>query len=446
MFFQDDKPFDILCMDGAEGLKKLEDKSIKLLYGSPPYPNADRNYGNWSSDVYLDKISPFIENALPKLRDDGFIVINIKANREKCTSKISSRRSLVVEKLAIMMEEKYNLYCVDIEIWVKDNPVPTGVRVACQDAYEQNLWFSKSKKWTINLDAIRRPYQEASLKHYENSEYKPRSNGLPYVKKTKKIDPNPLGALPINVIKGSVSCRIENHQAVQPIYLPQKYILATCQNGDLVVDPWSGSGTTGIAAVTNGCKYIGFDIFEEYANLSRSNIDKAWEDYKKHARVGYERKVLQDYFINCVEQNVTFHSETGLRPVELDIEEEGLITQYRLYIFPATNPPGGRSSDEYKFNLTVPGQAPGQKGNFDWSDERIVLLVAYVKEYDVFVFFDPFKHENFACNSNIQMKVEVFADAIAKGITESKKKNGEIIFACTSKNLLSCIHLRKNKI
>ena len=48
-----------------------------------------------------------IDSAIPKLTDDGFIVINVKANREKSTAGVSSKRSLVVEKLAIMMEEAH---------------------------------------------------------------------------------------------------------------------------------------------------------------------------------------------------------------------------------------------------------------------------------------------------------------------------------------------------
>ena len=274
----DNLPFSVSCCNGVEGIKKLTDKSVKLLYGSPPYPNADRNYGKWSSGKYLSFFEPFIEAALPKMRDDGFIVINIKANREKSTKDMSSRRSLIVEKLAIMLEEKYGLYCVDIEIWCKDNPVPTGLRVACQDAYEQNLWFSVAPKWKINLDAIRRPYNEASIKTYENTEFKPRTNGLSYVRKNKKIVPNPMGALPINVIHGAVSSRQQNHQAMQPLYLPEKYILAVTKPGDLVLDPWVGSGTTGISAIKNNRKFVGFDIYAEYADLAYSNILEAWSD------------------------------------------------------------------------------------------------------------------------------------------------------------------------
>lgn len=251
-------------MDGAEGMLALPDKSIKLVYGSPPYPNAERDYGVWRAAEYIDKISPFIDAAKLKLRDDGFIVINVKANREKTTSRLASKRSLIVEKLAILLEERWGFHCVDIEIWVKENPAPTGLRVACQDAYEQNLWFSVSPKWSIDIDAIRRPYESHSVRTYEEYEYKPRSNGNTYVRKNKRIQPNPLGALPKNIISGGVSAKIGNHQATQPSYLPEKYIKATTSVGDLVVDPWLGSGTTGAVALQLGRTFAGFDVIESY--------------------------------------------------------------------------------------------------------------------------------------------------------------------------------------
>ena len=263
-----DSNYAVACCDGANGMLRLPDKSIKLVYGSPPYPNAERDYGVWKSSEYIDKISPFISASVMKLREDGFIVINVKANREKATSKIASKRSLVIEKLAILLEEQWGLHCVDIEIWVKENPVPTGLRVACQDAYEQNLWFSKSPKWTIDLDSIRRPYESHSVKTYEEYEYKPRSNGLTYVRKNKKIQPHPIGALPKNIISGGVSARIGSHQATQPHYLPEKYIKALTREGDLVVDPWMGSGTTGYAALLLKRRFIGFDVVESYVTES----------------------------------------------------------------------------------------------------------------------------------------------------------------------------------
>ena len=270
-----DSNYAVSCFDGAQGMLLLPDRSIKLVYGSPPYPNAERDYGIWKASEYIEKISPFLDAAVLKLREDGFLVINVKANREKATSKIASKRSLVVEKLAILLEEQWGLHCVDIEIWVKENPVPTGLRVACQDAYEQNLWFSKAPKWTINLDAIRRPYESHSVKTYGEYEYKPRSNGLSYVRKNKMIEPHPLGALPKNIISGGVSSRIGEHQATQPLYLPEKYIKATTNEGDLVVDPWMGSGTTGVAALSLNRKFIGFDIVESYLVEAKERFKEA---------------------------------------------------------------------------------------------------------------------------------------------------------------------------
>ena len=274
--------FSVVCMDGVQGMLSLPDKSIKLVYGSPPYPNAERDYGVWKSEEYIEKMRPFIDAAKIKLRDDGFLVINVKANREKASTRVSSKRSLVIEKLAIMLEEEWGLHCVDIEIWVKENPAPTGLRVACQDAYEQNLWFSVAPKWTIDIDAIRRPYESHSVKTYEGYEYKPRANGNTYVRKAKRIQPNPLGALPKNIITGPVSARIGDHQATQPIYLPEKYIKATTSEGDLVVDPWLGSGTTGHVAVSLKRLFAGFDTVESYVDEARAWISEAYQGVTKN--------------------------------------------------------------------------------------------------------------------------------------------------------------------
>lgn len=276
--------FVAVCSDGAAGMLCLPDKSIKLVYGSPPYPNAERDYGVWRAHDYIEKMTPFIDASVLKLRDDGFIVINVKANREKAKSKVSSKRSLIVEKLAILLEEQWGLSCVDIEIWIKENPAPTGLRVACQDAYEQNLWFSKSPKWTINLDAIRRPYESHSVKTYGEYEYKPRSNGLTYVRKNKRIEPHPIGALPKNIISGGVSARIGDHQATQPLYLPEKYIKVTTEKDDIVVDPWMGTGTTGVAALALGRRFVGFDVVPSY-------VDEAEKTLRE---VGMNRQVTFD--------------------------------------------------------------------------------------------------------------------------------------------------------
>lgn len=435
-----EEQFVVTQIDGAEGLMTLPDNSVKLIYGSPPYPNADRNYGNWASNEYINKISPFIDAAVLKLRNDGFLVINIKANRERQTSTMNSRRSLVVEKLAVMLEEKWGLYCVDIEIWIKDNPVPTGLRVACQDAYEQNLWFSKSPKWKINIDAIRRPYDMESLKAYANNEYKPRHNGLSYVRKTKKIEPNPKGALPLNIIKGAVSSKQGDHQAMQPGYLPEKYILATTAKGDIVVDPWVGSGTTGYEAIKLGRKFIGFDISHEYVAYTQQSLSQLIEDMSTTAKVSKQRELMQRKFVDALGDAVINHSEYDERPLKIDITEP-IRTKLIVYLFPATHPPGGRNPNEYKFNLAVPNQERGQKGNFDDS-EGIVILASYEEDLDVYVLYDPDKHKNFAYNANVQCKSSLLFDALDNKVAYATKNNGEVLMASRPEYLLQALRHR----
>ncbi len=267
------KDYKLILGDAEEEVKLLKDKSIKLMYGSPPYPNAKRDYAYWGEENYLKIITPTLINLYPKLTDDGFIVINIKSNRKTATKNNSSERSLIVEKLMFWLKEELKMYCVDIEIWLKTNPVPTGVRVACQDCYEYNLWFSKAPKWEININSIRREYSQSSLNTYKNTLYKKR-DGVQYVSKDKTINANPLGALPLNVITGATSMSLANHQATQPEYLPKKYILACSNKNDIILDLWCGSGTTGVSAIKNDRQFIGIDISKDFLEIALLQLKK----------------------------------------------------------------------------------------------------------------------------------------------------------------------------
>lgn len=273
--------FNIYHCDNIYGLENfIKNNSIKLIYGSPPYPNAKRDYGIWEENEWFNMMTKFLNSVYPKLNENGFIIINVKSNRVKPKNG-NSKRSLIVEKLCIWMEEKLNLHCVDIEIWAKTNPMSTGLRCACQDAYEQNIWFAKNPNWKINIDNIRRPYTETTLKAYQRSVYKPKKNGVGYITKEKKISPNPIGALPINIINGPVANNRTSHQAVQPDYLPEKYIKACTDEYDLVIDPWCGSGTTGLKAISLKRNFVGFEIIKEFQELSLNRINEYFKLIKE---------------------------------------------------------------------------------------------------------------------------------------------------------------------
>ena len=65
---------------------------------------------------------------------------------------------------------------------------------------------------------------------------------------------------------------------MQPLYLPEKYIKACTKPGDLVVDPWVGSGTTGIAALQLGRRFVGFDIFQEFIDIAQAGLTQIVEE------------------------------------------------------------------------------------------------------------------------------------------------------------------------
>ncbi len=158
------------------------------------------------------------------------------------------------------------------------------------------------------------------------------------------------------------------------------------------------------------------------------------------AKISKQREFLHQKFVESLADAVVGHSNLNERPLSIDIIEPIRI-RLTVYLFPATNPPGGRSSDEYKFNLAVPNQARGQKGNFDNSD-GIVILASYVDDLDVFVLYDPEKHKNFAYNANIQCKSSLLYDALDNKIAYARKYNGEVLMAARSENLLLAIKQR----
>ena len=149
-------------------------------------------------------------------------------------------------------------------------------------------------------------------------------------------------------------------------------------------------------------------------------------------------------FIDSLGRNVKGVKFTESRPIFLSTIVDGFDLNLIVYLYNCLNPPGGRSIDEYKINLNVPGQKSGIKGNFDFSD-GFTLLVGYVKLYDVFVLWDAYKHLNFAYNSNVQVKSDVilnsFLEPLSKTIRETN--NGfETIICCKPHNLSKAIEER----
>src|SRR5215831_16749425 len=125
---------------------------------------------------------------------------------------------------------------------------------------------------------------------------------------------------------------------------------------------------------------------------------------------------LHEVFLGGLDGRALAHTDVNEKPLEVDLAPP-LPSHVRVYLYNATHPPGGRTMGEHKVQLIVPGQDRGQRGNFDHSGGRIVLLVGYEPELEVFVFWDAGVHRDFAYSKNVQVKAETVYEAYALGLS-----------------------------
>jgi hypothetical protein len=152
---------------------------------------------------------------------------------------------------------------------------------------------------------------------------------------------------------------------------------------------------------------------------------------------------LNEYFVRCLGDSVVRYSDISTRPLDI-IASFPEKKRLRVYVFNATNPPGGRPAGEYKITLNLK-QQPGTRANFDYSGGFLALLVGYVEEYDVFVIWDASRHSNIPLNKNVQVKTETVLNALVEDLSfqERSTKNGlEIVIAVRPKNLKLAIKKR----
>ncbi len=121
---------------------------------------------------------------------------------------------------------------------------------------------------------------------------------------------------------------------------------------------------------------------------------------------------LHAEFLTALGNLVVEYSDLGVKPLELEMEGS-LPARVRVYMYNATRPPGGRPAGEYKVQLIVPNHERGQRGNFDLSDGRTVLLVGYAAEEAVFVLWDAGAYRDFGYSRNVQVKSETILAAFA---------------------------------
>ncbi len=118
---------------------------------------------------------------------------------------------------------------------------------------------------------------------------------------------------------------------------------------------------------------------------------------------------------------VRSHAALDSKPFEMDLAPP-LPQRVRVYMYNATRPPGGRPLGEHKVQLMVPGQGRGKRGSFDNGDGRIVLLIGYSAEEEVFIVWDAGLYSDFAWSRNVQVKSETIIQASAGKLATQERQ------------------------
>jgi DNA modification methylase len=246
--------------DCLEGMKRIPDGFVDLTVTSPPYDNLRTYNGNieqWSFEKFQA-----IAKELYRVTADGGVVVwvigdaTIKGNE----TGTSFRQALYFKEIG------FNLH--DTMIWFKPNCFNFGSNNCYKQSFEYMFVFSKEKPKTINL-----------IKDIPNaSAGKVMKGGRKHSDGSRDIVPDFVGAKykrRFNVWFINVSAKTYGHPAVFPEQLAHDHIISWSNDGDIVLDPFMGSGTTAIACINTNRNFIGFELDPTYYAIAKERIKKA---------------------------------------------------------------------------------------------------------------------------------------------------------------------------
>jgi len=258
--------------DCKEILKTISDNSVDLIFTSPPYADRRKStYGGISPDKYVEWFLPISKELLRVLKPNGTFILNIKEKAE------NGERNTYVLELILALRKQGWIWTEEF-IWHKKNSYPGKWPNRFRDAWERLLQFNKSKKFNMYQDAVRIPigdWANGRLKNLSETD-KIRDNAKNGSGFGKNIS-NWIGketVYPTNVVHLSTECNNKNHSAAFPDALPEWFIKLFTQEGDTVLDPFMGSGTTNFVAQKMNRNSIGIEVLPEYYNMVRIELDK----------------------------------------------------------------------------------------------------------------------------------------------------------------------------
>jgi site-specific DNA-methyltransferase (adenine-specific) len=251
-------------------LKELDDNSVDLVITSPPYADLKVYIDNPGilADNYVEWFLPYCNEICRVIKPTGSFILNINDKVE------GGFRHPYVFELISEIHKRTDLKLFERLFWNKLKSLPNKSRFG--DRVEYLFWFAKEKGFKFNIDEMRTPYAEKSIQRMKNPLIKrfARDEQNQTNKQYKNWEPNPKGALPTTLINISSEAKriADNHVAVYPVELVDYFIKGSTDEGDLVLDPFMGTGTTAVSSKKLGRNFIGFEKQIEYIEVANKRI------------------------------------------------------------------------------------------------------------------------------------------------------------------------------
>jgi site-specific DNA-methyltransferase (adenine-specific) len=266
----------VRCADARYASKDLPSQSVQTIITSPPYWRQ-RDYGvpgqigqEQHVEDYLMALVQIFRHYKRVLRDDGTLWLNVGDRYE------DGELLMLPARLALYFQTDGWRLRSEI-VWAKPNPVPESVTDRPTQSHEKLFLFAKNKQYHYNADAIREPAVVADWPIAE------RETVDAYSERAGRFDggvhrpgigfgANENGRNKRNVwVFRSEPCP-NAHCGTFPTKLVEPCVLAGSREGDLILDPFCGSGTTGIVALRRNRSFLGIELNPEYADMARERI------------------------------------------------------------------------------------------------------------------------------------------------------------------------------
>ena len=292
--------YNILEGDCFELIKSQPDNSVDLVITSPPYSDIV-NYGKKVStekpDDYVNWILPLFKEIYRVLKPSGSFILNIN---DKCEG---GYRSTYIYDLISRNNRETKLKLYDTYIWYKPNGIPNGAPKRFRNTTEFIFHFCKdNKQMKFYMDRVLQKPKESSNQRYNYDMTNQQGEIIDGVRIKKKVKIRhqrnwsedgsqdhiyrykelPDLVRPDNVVRfstaGAARDNIIKHPAPYHKELPLYYVNLLTDEGDIVLDPFSGIATTGIACKELNREYIGYELNESYVEFSIKRLEGMLDD------------------------------------------------------------------------------------------------------------------------------------------------------------------------